>query len=584
MTRQRVALPSTLAAACLVAACAVVAAAEETPWIYGIHDHDPAPWDYLNRLTSAGVRGWVSATVEIGNNPGDHNGGDFRSFSNAGHTVIVRLNNGYFPNGTIPVPAKYDDFAQRCANYVAATQGADIFIIGNETNIAVEWPVIGGRHAYVSPQDYASCFRKCYNTIKNVRADAKVLCQPLAPFAGPFGTGTMGDGLPHDGNPLGWTTYMNQMLTSISATGGIDGIAVHINSRGYTYADVHSTAKVNGQYWSFYVYKDWINLGTPAALRTLPYYATECNGVYYWKGGHPECVNCSDPRCCYQTDWIEWIYAEINDWNQAHAATGEGIIRCVNMYRWCSWCDGWNIDGSPQEGAILSDLQDAAALDYRWPGGGTPPEPDEYWQDDFEDGTIDTSFPEPAWAVDAANGLTVSETSGELRLTGVSGAGSYGGVRTQVDVDDFAFFAKLRFLSTGSTVGGESNAELRFRTSATGTGYSLSFKAADSPNVINLRRSDTWAVVQSRQATHPIANGDTFYIGIEADGAALAVRIGSAPGASDIVDWTLTDSTFASGRFRLFNYQARGIAWDDVFFGPPGYDPYPSDGNRIETY
>ena len=107
---------------------------------------------------------------------------------------------------------------------------------------------------------------------------------------------------------------------------GPDGIAVHINSRGYTYADVHSTAKVNGQYFSFYVYKDWVNLGTPSSMRTLPYYATECNGVYYWKGGHPECSSCSNPSCCYQTDWIEWIYAEIDSWNQAQASSGERMV------------------------------------------------------------------------------------------------------------------------------------------------------------------------------------------------------------------------------------------------------------------
>lgn len=570
-----------LAAVFLAATPAATVRAEETPWIYGIHDHEPAPWEYLNRLKAAGVRGWVTATVEIGSNPGDHGGGDFRAFSNDGHTVIVRLNNGYGTAGTIPVPSKYDDFAQRCANYVAATRGAEIFVIGNETNLANEWPMVGGWRSYISPQSYAECFRKCYNAIKAVRPDVKVLCQPLAPFAGPYGAGA-----DHDGNPLGWTAYMNQMLTAISASGGIDGIAIHINSRGYTYADVHSTAKVNGQYFSFYVYKDWINLGTPAALRTLPYYATECNGIYYWKGGHPECMDYGNPRCTYQQGWIGWIYDEIDAWNQAQAATGEGIIRCVNMYRWCAYCDGWNIDGSPQKAQILADLQASAANDYRWPGGGVPPEPDEYWHDDFEAGVIDTEFPEPAWAIDAANGLTVAATSGELRLTGVSGASSYGGVRTRVDVENFAFHAKLRFLHAASTVGGESNAELRFRTSAAGVGYSLSFKAGDSPQVINLRRSDTWAIIQGRQVSRPIANGSVFHIGIEADGPNLAIRVGSAPGASDIVDWTLADTLFSSGRFWLFNYQARGIAWDDVFFGPPGYDPHaPAPaGSRMETY
>lgn len=349
------------------AAMLVVASVQgqECAYLYGIHDHDPSPQEWLNHVAAGGARSWITATVAIGHNPNDYGGANFTTFSNQGHAVICRLNNGYGEDGTIPTTDQYANFAQRCANFVNATTGCDMFIIGNETNLANEWPKVNGWRSYISPQSYASCFRLCYNAIKSVKPNAKVLCQALAPFAGPYGAGS-----DHDGNPLGWTTYMNQMLTAIGASGGIDGIAVHINSRGYTYADVHSTAQVNGQYWSFYVYKDWVNLGTPASMRTLPYYATECNGIYYWKGGHPECSSCSNASCCYQADWIEWIYQEINSWNQAHAATGEGIYRCVNMYRWCSWCDGWNIDGSPQKGQILTDLDQAVTQQYTWPGSG----------------------------------------------------------------------------------------------------------------------------------------------------------------------------------------------------------------------
>ncbi len=338
--------------------------AQESPYIYGIHDHDTGQQEWLNHVATGGATGWVTATIAIGHDPGQTGGDDFRWISNQGHTVICRLNNGYGDAGTIPVPGQYGNFAQRCANYVAASQGCSHYIIGNETNLACEWPKVGGWRSYLSPQSYADCFRQCYNAIKQVAPGANVLCQALAPFAGPYGAGP-----DHDGNPLGWTEYMNQMLTAINSTGGIDGIAAHITSRGYTHADVHSTAKVNGQYWSFYVYKDWVNLGTPASMRTLPYYATECNGMYYWKGGHPECTDPGNPSCSYQADWIEWIYAEIDNWNQAHAASGEGIYHCVNMYRWCAWCDDWNIDGSPPKGQILTDLDDAVAHGYRWDGG-----------------------------------------------------------------------------------------------------------------------------------------------------------------------------------------------------------------------
>ena len=56
---------------------------------------------------------------------------------------------------------------------------------------------------------------------------------------------------------------------------------------------------------------------------------------------------------------MQEIYAEINRYNQQAAATGKPVFRCVNMYHWCAWCDGWNIDGSPYKGQILADLDQA---------------------------------------------------------------------------------------------------------------------------------------------------------------------------------------------------------------------------------
>ena len=101
---------------------------------------------------------------------------------------------------------------------------------------------------------------------------------------------------------------------------------------------------------------DWINLGIPQSLWHLPLYATECNGNYYWKGGHPECTDINNPSCSYQPGWIQEIYAEINRWNTIDApAAGKPRFRCINMYRWCNNCDGWNIDGSPVKGQMLAD-------------------------------------------------------------------------------------------------------------------------------------------------------------------------------------------------------------------------------------
>src|ERR1043165_9816901 len=77
--------------------------AVESPYIYGIFDYEPNPSEYLNHIAPAGP-GWVTATVLVGSDTDSFVPNvDFTFLSNQGHTVICRLNNGYFPNGTIPL-------------------------------------------------------------------------------------------------------------------------------------------------------------------------------------------------------------------------------------------------------------------------------------------------------------------------------------------------------------------------------------------------------------------------------------------------------------------------------------------------
>lgn len=345
-----------------------VCLAAENPFIYGIHDTDPQPTEFLNHVKAQVSGSWVTATVAVGHNPTDTGGVNFSWYAGQGHTVVCRINNGYCGSGgTIPLPADYADFAQRCANFVQNSPGCTIWVIGNETNLASEWPPSGSHLPYVSPQSYADCFRACYNAIKAVRPTHKVVSQGLAPWGGPYGSGSA-CGYTHDAMPLNWVQYLNQMLTAIHASGGIDGIGLHVPSRGYTYADIHSESKINagGQdlYWSFYCYKDWVDLGIPPALYDRPMYITECNGNYYWKGGFPE-----DPSKHYEAGWVQEVLREINAYNQNAVNVGKPVFRCVNFYRWCAGCDGWNIDGAdnPYKNQILSDLDAALALRYTWP-------------------------------------------------------------------------------------------------------------------------------------------------------------------------------------------------------------------------
>ena len=90
---------------CLFLLTVALQAHAASPYIYGIHDHDTNIQEYLDHIRNGGAPGWITATVAIGANPNDNGGADFSNLSNQGHTVVVRLNNGYGADGTIPVPS-----------------------------------------------------------------------------------------------------------------------------------------------------------------------------------------------------------------------------------------------------------------------------------------------------------------------------------------------------------------------------------------------------------------------------------------------------------------------------------------------
>ncbi|MCL6628368.1 MAG: carboxypeptidase-like regulatory domain-containing protein, partial [Armatimonadetes bacterium] len=193
------------------------------------------------------------------------------------------------------------------------------------------------------------------------------------------------------------------------------------------------------------------------------------------------------------------------------------------------------------------------------------------WSDEFNDGVLDQTAPEPDWSTYTASGGSIQETGGYLRLAGTSGSNSAAGVYNgkYLLYDNFIINTKLYLANTTATVSGESNAEIRFRANTSGVGYSLSFKAKDSPNVINLRRSDTWAIIQSKQVTYNLPSGTVLYVRIECKGTRIKVKVGTVEGGSDVVNWDFTDSTFSGkGCFWLFNYHMMDCRFDYFRYEP----------------
>jgi hypothetical protein len=111
---------------------------------------------------------WTEALTNLD----DTSGVDYTLRATGDHTIIVRLNYAYEPDGTLPPSAQYDRFARRCGDFARNSHGVGIYVIGNEMNNPREWPP--GQP--ISPENYAACFNLVYRRIKE--ADPQAVISP----------------------------------------------------------------------------------------------------------------------------------------------------------------------------------------------------------------------------------------------------------------------------------------------------------------------------------------------------------------------------------------------------------------------
>jgi hypothetical protein len=139
----------------------------ESPFIFGVHDPEGAPHMADKR------KGWILFTEELGRDPNNAGGRDYRAWADQGFGIIVRLNHGYGPtNGTLPYAKHYAAFAQRATRFVAASPGAHIWIVGNEMNWDQEWPRYEGVTEEITPDRYVQAFRQVRSAIKGLSGHA----------------------------------------------------------------------------------------------------------------------------------------------------------------------------------------------------------------------------------------------------------------------------------------------------------------------------------------------------------------------------------------------------------------------------
>ncbi len=335
--------------------------------IFGLHD---AGGEEI--LLAAGRPGWILISEAIGCDPNNRAGKEYSSLAEQGMTVIVRLNHGYYPHGTLPANSEYVNFARRCANFVAASPGCHHWIIGNEMNYAVERPGVGDlvvwddegdpylhglpqrfnalhaeiadpEHAetvrlraagdLITPESYARVYRLCRNAIRLIpgHADDRVLMGAVCPW----NTHTV-----YPGNPRGdWLKYFQDILLLVGPN-ECDGLTLHAYTHGANPALIVDESGVNGfahSAYHFQIYRDFME-AIPHNMRHLPVYITEADQGQPWENS--------------DTGWIRAAYAEIERWNQ-QAETQK--IGALILYRW-SYVDRWHLE---DKNGLLRDLEAA---------------------------------------------------------------------------------------------------------------------------------------------------------------------------------------------------------------------------------
>jgi len=331
----------------------------ECAWIFGIHAAGATtPADFRFLFQGKNKTGWVLFTEAIGADPNHGGGHDYTPWSHDGYGVIVRLNHGYETSGTLPVRAKYADFARACARYVQNSQGCHIWIIGNEQNNVREHPG-GADHPaeHITPEMYAEAFNLARRRIKEVQPEAVVVPGAVDPYFGlPW---------PLTGQQYRPLDYFREMLDHIE---DLDGIALHTYTH---YLDVGLITKktvftnepmlpgtIHEHYYDFQAYRTFAE-AIPAKWHERPIYITETN---HWLAlEHPPYSDEEKKKIGWvnkDVGWVQAAYAEIHRWNSTPHAQQ---IHCLLLYRWTS--DEWAIE---HLGEIHKDFRKALDHDYRW--------------------------------------------------------------------------------------------------------------------------------------------------------------------------------------------------------------------------
>jgi hypothetical protein len=302
-------------------------------YIFGMHDPGG---EHL--MAAKGRRGWILFTHELGHDPSHRGGFDYRPWTGRGFGAIARLNHGYGSAGTIPRMEHYADFARRVRNWVQASAGCSVWVIGNEPNHPQEYP--DGQA--ITPYMYARCFNACREAIRSLSGhqDDQVTLAGVAPW---------NNRTTYPGNSTGdWILYFEHVMRSIRQLGGtLDAIALHTYTHGtdpdLVFSEVKMGPPFQDYHYNFRTYQDFMR-AIPGDLRHLPVYVTETDQDVPWENAN--------------RGWVQNAYREIDDWN---AGPHNQQIRALVLYRWRF--DRWHI---ADKFGVQADFQMAMDHEYVW--------------------------------------------------------------------------------------------------------------------------------------------------------------------------------------------------------------------------
>jgi hypothetical protein len=292
----------------------------------GLHDEAGGSWLKQNALG-----GWCLPAIGIGTGSQQL---DFRAFEDAGIRVIVRLNYGFEPAGTLPDPdnqAETNGFIAAVIKTMELSKGVSGYVLGNEPNNPAEFP----NKKPISAAHYVNVYNRVW---KGKPVHAKLAPAAIDPYFGPF---PPAGALPYEPNNLIW--WKNMLAGIIDA----DFFTIHCKTQDSNPANIDSATKFGDDplKWQFIHVRSYEPLlqAIPARLRPRAIHATEVN---------PQRHN-DMATLGWQPDlgatWVKEALAHFRDWN---TTTNELQVNSVIFYRFAG--DPWALQ---DKGSILEAIR-----------------------------------------------------------------------------------------------------------------------------------------------------------------------------------------------------------------------------------